>query len=81
MENLLKLCLFLLCFETGFILALKIISFSLSSSTDNKLESAEMRCTKFCKFNEKYSGGLTIHTFCCDSEDFCNDIDLPMVMT
>ncbi|XP_038177257.1 prostate and testis expressed protein 3-like [Arvicola amphibius] len=106
MENLLKLCLFLLCFETTFTIKCVLcpsykneecvdgiqtcttqpgetcmIRRTWHSGNHNKLESAEMRCTKFCKFNEKYSGGLTIHTSCCSSEDFCNDIDLPMVMT
>lgn len=52
-----------------------------SSSTDDKLKSAELRCTEFCQFGEKNSGDETIHTYCCSYDDFCNSIDLPIVMT
>ncbi|XP_036031646.1 acrosomal protein SP-10-like [Onychomys torridus] len=47
----------------------------------NKLKSVELRCAEFCEFDEKSSGGETIHTYCCNYDDFCNSIDLPIVMT
>ncbi|OBS58993.1 hypothetical protein A6R68_09883, partial [Neotoma lepida] len=44
----------------------------------DKLKSAELRCTESCKFDETTSGSETILTYCCNYEDFCNSIDLPM---
>ncbi|EGW09684.1 acrosomal protein SP-10 [Cricetulus griseus] len=106
MENLLKLCLFLLCFETA--LSVKcvlcpsykngkcvdgnrtcttkpgetcMIRRTWSENESNKLQSAESRCMDDCKFDEIFSEGLTIHTYCCDYEDFCNSISLPIVMS
>ncbi|XP_051052859.1 acrosomal protein SP-10 [Phodopus roborovskii] len=106
MENLLKLCLFLLCFETALTVQCVLCpSYKDGECVDGnrtcttkpgetcmirrtwytyesyELKSAELRCTDVCKFDEKFSEGLTIHTYCCNFEDFCNAIDLPIVMT
>ncbi|EDL83260.1 rCG22807 [Rattus norvegicus] len=106
MENLLKLCLFLLCFETGFpVQCVKCNSYKNGkcagsqqtcttragemcmirrtwyASEINKLLHAETTCMGSCKIEEKTSGYLTIHTYCCDFTDFCNDIGFPIVMT
>uniref|UniRef100_A0A8C2MJ84 Prostate and testis expressed 6 n=1 Tax=Cricetulus griseus TaxID=10029 RepID=A0A8C2MJ84_CRIGR len=107
MENLLKLCLFLLCFETGkyclqfcvlcpFYKNGKCVGGNRTCTTKPgetcmirrtwsvyvgyKLQSAELRCTAVCKYDEKYSEILATHTYCCDNEDFCNDINIPMMV-
>lgn len=50
------------------------------SSADDHLLSEESRCMKFCEFEEKISGGLMVHKYCCDYENFCNDVDLPITL-
>ncbi|XP_052044142.1 acrosomal protein SP-10-like [Apodemus sylvaticus] len=106
MENLLKLCLFLLCCETGFALqCVKCPSYKKGNCVQkseicntqhgemcmirrtwyateiHNLQDAETKCMNSCKSEEKTSGYLTIHTYCCNNEDFCNAIDLPIIMT
>ncbi|XP_040586131.1 acrosomal protein SP-10-like [Mesocricetus auratus] len=105
MENLLKLCLFLLCLETTLSVQCVLcptykngecvdgnqtcttkpgetcmIRRIWSSYESYQLLSAELTCTDVCNFDETFYKGLTTHTYCCDSEDFCNDINLPIVM-
>lgn len=53
----------------------------LPSSGDENLQSAESGCNELCKLNEEFSDGLTIHTQCCNDEDFCNDINSPIMMS
>ncbi|XP_055457220.1 acrosomal protein SP-10-like [Psammomys obesus] len=105
MENLLKLCLFLLCFETAFTVQCILcpnykdgecvhgvrtcttqpgeacmIRRSWGEGGIRNLLSAESGCMKSCKLDEKISGTLTVHTYCCDYEDFCNDIKYPIML-
>ena len=53
----------------------------LPSSGDENLQSAESGCNESCELDEEFSDGLTIHTQCCNDEDFCNDINSPIMMT
>ncbi|XP_040586150.1 acrosomal protein SP-10-like [Mesocricetus auratus] len=105
MENLLKLCLFLLCLETALSVQCALcrtykngeclngngtcttrpgetcmIRRILYASESHNLKSAELRCTDVCKFEVIFYEGLITHTYCCNSEDFCNDINLPIIM-
>ncbi|XP_041512769.1 protein PIP-1-like [Microtus oregoni] len=106
MENLLKLCLFLLCFETALTLQcvlcksyknrkcvdgnqtctaqpneVCIIRRTWYASDYENLQSAESGCNESCELHEEFSDDLTIHTQCCNDEDFCNDINSPIMMT
>nr|XP_048314742.1 acrosomal protein SP-10-like [Myodes glareolus] len=106
MQNLLKLCLFLLCFETALTLQCVLcksyknrkcvdgnqtctaqpdevcfIRRTWYSSDYENLQSVESGCSKPCDLDEKFSGGLTIHMQCCRHDDFCNDINIPLMMT
>ncbi|XP_076780583.1 prostate and testis expressed protein 3-like [Arvicanthis niloticus] len=105
MGNILKLCVFLLCFETGFTLqCAKCQLYRNGACIGNRetctaqggemcmirrvwathienMQGAETKCMDSCKTEEKNFENLTIYTYCCNNADFCNDVNLPIVMT
>nr|XP_008257862.1 uncharacterized protein LOC103348989 [Oryctolagus cuniculus] len=51
-----------------------------SSDGENKLQSAESKCVKDCQSKEDISDFQTVVTTCCSGFDFCNDIDVPIML-
>ncbi|XP_040586115.1 acrosomal protein SP-10-like [Mesocricetus auratus] len=103
MENLLKLCLFLLCLETALsvqcVLCRTYTNGECLNGNDTcitrpdercmfrrivyasesyTMETAEMGCTPYCT-NDTIFDRLKLFTYCCNSEDFCNGINLPII--